>query len=513
MKKILLVENGPRGFLSNYTTILTSLRYLIGRENIDPENIFISSSMFSLYGNPKEWFDAKKIVEDSEITSEFIIHDSKFNFDLSIWPTNQELNFSDYIDYIPLNSRVKNFLKEDSADYSNCLGIHYRGTDNRNNGHTDFVTLEKVLDSAGKEFQKNYYNSVFITSDENEPVEQIKKYFLDNFNFSNVFSHDHIRTTGDIALHFSDYSSEDKITLGDQVLIDSTSLSKCKTIIGKTSNIVNYARILNPNLEILYQDLDSKSQNGYMNNKFSQIRISDIQPFIFNWKNKFEKTCIIEDSLKKIFSDVIVINSDENNTRPGWIDIGEESYFTSQFRKALELFGDDKKVLMHVQGDTVYDNYQNLVNDARKYYSSYEWGVYAPDITNIWYSSENTDINGIGCEDENIKMVACTDETVWFIHRDVIDDYYLRGLSQIMTHENMKMGWGWDLVMNGISFIMGRPVIRDYSHQIQHENGTNYDKNSATNEMQNLWNYLPEDLRECVTYIKGDREKLIKYFQ
>ena len=95
-------------------------------------------------------------------------------------------------------------------------------------------------------------------------------------------------------------------------------------------------------------------------------------------------------------------------------------------------------------------------------------GVYAPDVTNVWYTPQHTDIHGIESEDENIKMVACTDETVWFIHRDIIDDYYERGLDKLMTHETMKMGWGWDMVYNGISFIKGRPVIRDYNHQIQH---------------------------------------------
>jgi hypothetical protein len=513
MKKFLLIENGPRGFLSNYTTILTSLRYLISQKNVDPENIFISSTMFSLYGNPKEWFDSKKIIEDNQITSEFIIHDSKINFDLSIWPTNHELNFNNYIDYIPFNLRIKNLLKKDDIDYSNCLGIHYRGTDNRKCGHTDFISLEKILDSANKEFQKNYYNSIFITSDENEPVEQIKKYFLDNFNFSNVFSHNHIRTSGDVALHFSNYCSEDKITLGDQVLIDSTSLSKCKTVIGKTSNIINYARILTPNLEILYQDLGSKIQNGYMNNKFLSIRTCEIQPFIFNWKNQFEKTCATEESLKKIFDKVIVINSDEENTRDGWIDIGDSAYFTGQFTKALELFEDDKKVLMHVQGDTVYNNYKQLVEDAKKYYSIYEWGVYAPDITNVWYTSEIVDINNAQSEHKNIKMVACTDETVWFIHRDIIEDYYKRGLSEIMTSEKMKMGWGWDLVMNSISFIKGRPVIRDYNHQIEHAKGTNYNQDSAAHEMTNLCNSLPDDLTECISYIKSDKEKIVKYFE
>ena len=243
------------------------------------------------------------------------------------------------------------------------------------------------------------------------------------------------------------------------------------------------------------------------------MEIKDIQPFIFNWKNKFEKTCVIENQLKEIFDDVLVINSDDNNTREGWIDLGDEAYFTSQFRKALELFRDDKKVLVHCQGDTVFDNYKTLVEDAIHYFDSYDWGVYAPDITNIWYTPENTDINGIVANDPNIKMVACTDETVWFIHRDIIDEYYSRNLDSVMTHEKMKMGWGWDLVMNGICFLKKRPVIRDYNHVVEHDKGTAYNKSSAAQEMRKLWENLPEDLRVVLSHIKNDREKLVNYFK
>jgi hypothetical protein len=56
-----------------------------------------------------------------------------------------------------------------------------------------------------------------------------------------------------------------------------------------------------------------------------------------------------------------------------------------------------------LQGDdTVFDNYGELVKDARKYYNLYEWGVYAPDVTNVWYTPDQTDINGIESEDSNI---------------------------------------------------------------------------------------------------------------
>jgi hypothetical protein len=511
MTNIALLENGPRGFLSNYTTILTSLRYLSKKNNISPENIYISSEMFSLYGNPKEWFDENKVVDINN--NNYVYHDSKIGFDLSLWPTYKELDLLEYINYIPFNNRIKKLLSKDKKNYSNTLGIHYRGTDNRTNGHTDFIPLENILYSASEELNKNFYDSIFVCTDEEGIVNIIIEYFLKNHNFTNILYFDHIRTSGSNALHFSKYSQEQKIVLGDQVLIDSTTLSKCKTIIGKTSNIINYARILNPSLEVLYQDFQSKTLYGNMNNTFSQIRTSDIQPFIFNWKNQFEKTYVIEDSLRKIFGEVTVINSDEENTKPEWINICEESYFTAQFVKALELFKSDKKVLMHVQGDTVYDNYEELVKDAKKHYSSYEWGVYAPDVTNVWYTSENSDIDGIDSEDPGIKMVACTDETVWFIHRDIIDDFYKRGLQQIMTPDKMKMGWGWDLVMNSISFLQGRPVIRDYNHQVQHDMGTNYNKESASIEMGNLWNNLTPDLQECIHYIKNDKEKLVKYFE
>ena len=70
------------------------------------------------------------------------------------------------------------------------------------------------------------------------------------------------------------------------------------------------------------------------------------------------------------------------------------------------------------------DQIRNVLTFSRKYYNLYEWGIYAPDITNIWYTSDQTDIEGLQSEDSNIKMVACTDETVWFIHRDIINDFY-----------------------------------------------------------------------------------------
>lgn len=233
----------------------------------------------------------------------------------------------------------------------------------------------------------------------------------------------------------------------------------------------------------------------------------NIQPFIFNWNKQFEKSCAIQDSLETIFEKVIVINSDDNNTREGWINIGDESYFSDQFRKALELFDGD--VLLHIQGDVKYDRWEELIDDAKKYLEYYDAGIYAPNIDYTWYSSENTDIESLESEHDNIKMVACTDETVWFIRKEIIQEMFDRKID----FSNNTMGWGWDLVLSGICFINGKPVIRDYSHTIDHPMGTNYDMGKASQEMVDIWNSLDQDLKEAVSYIKGDREKIVKYFK
>jgi hypothetical protein len=241
-----------------------------------------------------------------------------------------------------------------------------------------------------------------------------------------------------------------------------------------------------------------------------KLNYMNIQPFIFNWNNQFDKTCHIEDSLSKIFDKVTVINSDDNNTKEGWINLGNDAYFSDQFRKALDLFDGD--ILMHVQGDVKYDNWEKLVEDARIYFDYYDAGIYAPNIDYTWYSSENADINSIESDHPNIKMVACTDETVWFIRKEIIKEMYDRNVD----FSNNKMGWGWDIVLASICFVNGRPVIRDYNHTIDHPPGTNYNKDIAGKEMEEVWRTLDDQLKIAFSLIKGsryDREKLSEYFQ
>jgi hypothetical protein len=232
-----------------------------------------------------------------------------------------------------------------------------------------------------------------------------------------------------------------------------------------------------------------------------------IQPFIFTWKRQFQKACVIEDQLREIFPSVVVINSDDDNTRPGWLNIGDSCYFTDQFRKALELFTGD--VLFHIQADVEYDNWRKLVDDAKFYLRFYDAGIYAPHVDYTFWTPERADIPSDLLSHAHLKLVGSTDETVWFIRKEVIDGIAERGIDMSTN----PFGWGWDCSLACISYAKGMPVIRDYRHTIKHPKGTGYNTAVAENDMNKHIASLDEDLQKLYSYIRGDRKMLERYLK
>lgn len=251
--KIILQEVVPRGFLSNYTTILTSFRGYIEKEGVDPDDILISSSMFSLYGNPKNWFDSAK-VRDEFINGDVSKASTEY-YDFNPWPTDQQLNLSKFIKYFSYNDRVLNYLNSNLCKMEDGFGIHFRGTDH--SYHVNEIPLSTYFKTIRNCFDSNKYKCVFVCSDEEYVIGEIKNFFKEEFGFLNIVSNDVKRSSTKMALHLSNYDRITKVKLGDEVLLDSHSLASCKTIIGKTSNLISYARILNPSVEVLYQDIGS----------------------------------------------------------------------------------------------------------------------------------------------------------------------------------------------------------------------------------------------------------------
>lgn len=248
MNNIFLDDGGPRGFLSSYICILSGYRRFVGREHIHPDKIKISPLMLQQYGNATHWFDIKNM---SEIEDGDIRWRTDLLSEISEYPSLEELNLCGYIKFIPYNERLINYLNRNFKYIHNCFGVHYRGSDHGQAKIQPEVLFKTIKD----EFVKKEYEQVFICTDEIGAVEWISEYFVKQFNFKNIIYNDTIKTDSrPIPLFLINFGEENNKKKGDEVLLDAHMLSQCDFVVGKASNIITYARLLNMALEGVYLD-------------------------------------------------------------------------------------------------------------------------------------------------------------------------------------------------------------------------------------------------------------------
>src|SRR5262245_9350527 len=108
--------------------------------------------------------------------------------------------------------------------------------------------------------------------------------------------------------------------------------------------------------------------------------------FIFTWRGHEAAARRLEQVLSPLVR-TSVINSEEHLTAryPHWIHVGEEAYFSAQWRRAVELFDGD--LLFHIQADAAFDDFERLFDRAVRLVRQHDLGVYEPnvDFTDIRY--------------------------------------------------------------------------------------------------------------------------------
>lgn len=228
--------------------------------------------------------------------------------------------------------------------------------------------------------------------------------------------------------------------------------------------------------------------------------------YIFSWKGQYENAVRLENQITSLGVSVKVINSDDDNQPKNWINIGNACYFSDQFRKCLDDFNTkDYDVLWHIQADAKFEDFSKIVDSAKSSFDQYNWGIYAPNVDDTFYISSRTDVFSLK---ENQKVVATTDNTCWFIHKDIISELN----KNLHLMEDNKLGWGWDLLLCGFSHIQKRYVIRDYNYTIDHPSSTGYMKEEAEKEMFDMFNKCPEELKEVIYYIKQNPDGIKRYY-
>lgn len=232
-----------------------------------------------------------------------------------------------------------------------------------------------------------------------------------------------------------------------------------------------------------------------------------VDSYIFNWRGQYKKTLEKEARFKQFLERVTVINSDENCELDTWVNIGEQSYFSSQFQTALKYFNGD--IFFHVQGDASFQNWDEIVAKAILYFQKYRWGVYAPNVDYTYHVGGRVNIDSIKFEEETLSMVTIPDTTCWFIHKDIIEQFKESGID--VEHSN-KFGWGIDWVICALSFRLGRPVIRDYSFCVEHPRSTGYNASEANSGFSKLVASLDPDIKTTFSEMYNNSGELHRYF-
>jgi hypothetical protein len=228
--------------------------------------------------------------------------------------------------------------------------------------------------------------------------------------------------------------------------------------------------------------------------------------FVFSWKGQYENAKEWEMKLLP-YGKVVVINSDDDNEEIGWVNIGNECYFSDQFKKALEIYQENTDIdaICHIQADASFDDFGKIIESAKITFGEYHWGVYAPHVDDTFYTSDRTDVFDLK---DGLAVVATTDNTCWFIHKDMINTM----IENIHLMEGNHLGWGWDLLICSFAHLKERKVIRDYNFIIDHPASTGYMKDQAEQEMQDMFIKCGNDLKEVIYYIKMQPKTLTKYY-
>lgn len=478
-----LQETVPRGFFSNLLSILTSSKFLHESRNIAYNDIFISPSCFSLYGDPKNWFEMTTINTNGQ------------QFDTlqaSVWgcANDNQLQLHLAHNRFPWNSRVLSLIANINVP-TTTLGIHFRGLDHNSGVEGARENLDKYLIMADKFLSNSHFTHVFIASDEQGIPEKIKNYLDYKFPHLEVLYYNHFRNPpGKTGVHSTETICN-KIQLADQAILDVYTLAKCSTVIGKsTSNFINWLRYCSPLTQVHYVD------------RYKRI----IQPFIFNWPGQTNAAKATYAQLRQHGYNPIVINSDPEYQPFDWINLGNTAWFSHQWNLATDLFTGD--ILFHIQADATYNNWNQLIQDAEKYLDKYNWGIYSPRFQD---NGHYVPLQGWHCEDENILAVPNPDCTCWFLHKDIIQAW--NTLKHSLHLENNKYGWGIDCIMCALSWQQNRIVLRDFAHEVFHKPGRGYDSSHANTLMYNMFQNLEPDFFNIVKAQWQDKESLLDFIK
>jgi hypothetical protein len=263
---VIWVDHKGGGFFSNVGLVLCHLKIAHDAGMIPVVDFQNFETLYSekdpIHGTTNAWEYYFKPV--SNYTLDEVYKSKNVFFGTGMFPVSLGFNITEmegldeiYKKYVFLqpyaeeiiNSYMKKFNLNDKT-----LGIHFRGNEIKYSPGHPFPPTEKQMFKYTDEILKKYdIEKIFLIT----IVQDYNDLFIERYGKKVVYT-DSFRTEN--KKYFFKLSPRDnhRYLLGLEVLIDAILLSKCNGLLCGDSNIVEFARLLNPKFKFIY-----KIDNGF----------------------------------------------------------------------------------------------------------------------------------------------------------------------------------------------------------------------------------------------------------
>jgi len=262
-----------KGFFSCFTYILECLPYIEANYS-EKVNIKYYSHNYGSYPNFEVFGSVIKLAYEPKITnkkSEELQCLAKLNKSNQDFFKNNFALAKQYFDkYFIINPNILDKVNKFTDNFSNVLGVHFRGTDKNTVKWMTHCSAEEFIAIIKEHVSKNNYDRIFVASDEAQFIEELAKsvnlpiIYYDQITTSTPIHLDRLEIITDLIKKLKKADTEEKIRLEyklkteaqynqkllEDAIINCLILSKCKIVIKTHSQLSGYAKVFNPELEI-----------------------------------------------------------------------------------------------------------------------------------------------------------------------------------------------------------------------------------------------------------------------
>lgn len=209
--------------------------------------------------------------------------------------------------------------------------------------------------------------------------------------------------------------------------------------------------------------------------------------YIACWDEVFDNTIHIENELKKVDCDYLVINkSSFRSDSPNWKTASNTRYYGHFFDALTHFIHDvDNSIFIFNAGDSRWPDISGYTKRIESILESDPIaGVLSPDQTNDPFTGDGSYIRD-SVKHPGLYLCTLTNGIFVALQRDIAQityDYMSWAIKNGIDFYAMTSGWGLDYIYAAASYMLDKKVYKDRTVKMHHPDGSGYNYDIAAKE-------------------------------